>query len=235
MFWQPVLVHPTRSRWSQPLAPDFPCFSPWQLGICRLEVNDLSSRFLNQGKEASTIENHWCTIERNWNPIDWDCFETRIHNGEGGWGDKLRSLTLNVYWKKMPKSRKEGEYDRKGLLHNWTQLKPNWSRPFSPRNSQWGAELRKPPPRIWRWGLAQLKIISAQLSTIEAQLIPGGSASKLAMGASLSQPPTISRDGSLHNWAQLKKPNFTFKFGMGGRDLRNTPYMNDDWTSFLMT
>jgi len=38
-----------------------------------------------------------------------------------------------------------------------------------------GAELRKPPPCISRWG-------PAQLSAIEAQLIPGGLASKTAMG-----------------------------------------------------
>jgi len=53
-----------------------------------------------------------------------------------------------------------------------------------------GTELQKPPPRISRWRPAQLEIISAQLSTIEAQLIPGGLALKIAMEASVPQPPT---------------------------------------------
>ena len=119
----------------------------------------------------------------------------------------------------MPKSRKRGECDRKGLLHNWLRLfrdqhsqrggrlgrwtwvidlkhicileedaqnsgrkrvydrkrliiKHNWSpihggHASSPRNSQWKAKLQNPPPsRISMWGQAQLKIISAQLSTI---------------------------------------------------------------------
>jgi len=53
---------------------------------------------------------------------------------------------------------------------------------FSPKFARGRrAELRKPFPRILRWGSAKLEIIAAQWSTIEAQLIPGGSESKIEM------------------------------------------------------
>jgi len=54
-----------------------------------------------------------------------------------------------------------------------------------------GAELQNLPSRISRWGPPQLEIVSAQLSTIEAQLIPGSLASEIAVrGASISSAPT---------------------------------------------
>jgi len=86
-------------------------------------------KILNLRKEVSMIENYYCIIEHNWNPIDWDHFHPEIRDG-------------------------------------WV-------------------ELRKSPLCISRWG-------QVQLNTIKAQLIPDGSASKIAMVASVSPaPPTI--------------------------------------------
>jgi len=61
-----------------------------------------------------------------------------------------------------------------------------------------GPELRKPPPFISKWGPAKLKMMSAQLSAIEAQLIPGGLASKIAMVGGWQFPLTISGGGGQH-------------------------------------
>ena len=84
-----------------------------------------------------------------------------------------------------------------------------------------GVELRKPPPCISGWGPAQLKTLSAQLSTTEAQLIPDGLASKIAIGGTGVFPAPLS----ILKWesaqlkivaAQLNQPDLTLKFRMGG-------------------
>ena len=67
----------------------------------------------------------------------------------------------------MAKSRAGDKYDQKCLLRNCAKLKPNSMRSFSLRNSEWVAELRKPPPGISRREPEQLKSISAQLGTID--------------------------------------------------------------------
>jgi len=58
-------------------------------------------------------------------------------------GQKIQKSYYHMYdwgqWPKfkMPESRKWSEYDRKWLLHNWTQLKPNLLKRSQDQNSQW--------------------------------------------------------------------------------------------------
>ena len=86
-----------------------------------------------------------------------------------------------THWKKMLKSSKVGEYDRKWLLHNWSQLKPNDLRQFTGWNLQLGARETNSGhwPRVYVLKDAQIserrqvrsKMISAELSSIETQMI----------------------------------------------------------------
>jgi len=52
-----------------------------------------------------------------------------------------------------------------------------------------GADLQKIFPHISRWGPAQLKMISAELSTTKAQLMPFDSIPKIEMGAGFFPAP----------------------------------------------
>ena len=78
-----------------------------------------------------------------------------------------------------------------------------------------GGRAPKTIPSISRWGAAQLEIILAQLSTIEAQSIPGRSASEIPMGGPASPQPLIPY--LVLGLAQYStiEPNLTFKFGIG--------------------
>jgi len=119
---------------------------------------------------------------------------------------------------KMPKSRKRAEYYRKWLQHGWIQLKLNQDH-FHPTIRK-GGRAPKTTSFVSRyWGQHNWKCIT----TVEAQLIPGGSASKIAMeGASVSPaPPTISGGGCStmensfstigaqleQNWTILSRPS----------------------------
>ena len=82
------------------------------------------------------------------------------------------------------------------------------------------AKLRKLSPQYAGRGV---NTIEYNISTVEVQLIPSGSALKIAMGASISPvPPTISGGGSYiirksrsPIGAQLNHPTLTFRFGIG--------------------
>jgi len=77
----------------------------------------------------------------------------------------------------------------KGIAAQFSTIEPSWLRPCSRMQlAMREVSSENHPPSILSWGAAQLKIISTQLSTIEAQLITDDSASKIAMSVSVCPP-----------------------------------------------
>jgi len=136
----------------------------------------------------------------------------------------------NEYLNQSPNQRMETSTikDQKWLQHehNWNPIDRDHVHPKIRNGGE--AKLREPPPCVSEWGPAQLKIISAQLSAIEAQLIPGGwlSIKNRNGGRWRLLPHHFWRWGSAQLkivaeqlstiGEQLNQHDSTLKFGMGG-------------------